>query len=126
MGPARRMDGFGRTGAAPQAQPQPRPAAPQARPAAAQPMRPRPVAAAGAMPGQRPVQRPMAAQGYDRAAGPRPGQAPVQQAQPARPAKVRGERKGGGWKVALQFVIGLAVIAGVAFAIVWLYIKYYQ
>jgi hypothetical protein len=42
-----------------------------------------------------------------------------------RPAKSKG-RKGGTWKVVLQFVIGLLVIAGVAAAIVALYVRYYQ
>jgi hypothetical protein len=52
--------------------------------------------------------------------------APVAQSQDfVRDEPVR-TKKGGGWKVVLQFVIGLAVIAGVAAAIVWLYIKYYQ
>ena len=53
----------------------------------------------------------------------------MRQAAPMRaeqPAPVRTKRGGGGWKVVLQFVIGLLVIAGVAAAIVWLYIKYYQ
>lgn len=38
----------------------------------------------------------------------------------------RAPKKGGAWKVVLQFVVGLAVIAGVAAAIVMLYIRYYQ
>jgi hypothetical protein len=48
---------------------------------------------------------------------------------PAPKAKRRGRQPGSGggaWKIVLQFVIGLAVIAGVAAAIVALYIKYYQ
>ena len=39
---------------------------------------------------------------------------------PVKPAK-----KSGGWKVALQFLVGLIVIAAVAATIVWLYLKYY-
>lgn len=35
-------------------------------------------------------------------------------------------RSGGTWRTVLQFVIGLLIIAGVAFAIVALYIRYYQ
>ena len=35
-------------------------------------------------------------------------------------------RKGSGWKIVLQFVLGLAVIVVVAAAIVWLYVRYYQ
>jgi hypothetical protein len=34
-------------------------------------------------------------------------------------------KTGGGWKIILQFVIGLIVIAAVAATIVWLYYKYY-
>jgi hypothetical protein len=47
--------------------------------------------------------------------------APAPEAKSA-PAK----RGGGGWKIGLQFAVGLLVIVGVAAAIVWLYIKYYQ
>jgi hypothetical protein len=44
-----------------------------------------------------------------------------------KPRKQRKQRTGGGaWRVVLQFVIGLLVIAGVAAAIVALYIRYYQ
>jgi hypothetical protein len=35
-------------------------------------------------------------------------------------------RRGGGWKIVLQFVLGLLVIVGVASAIVILYVRYYQ
>ena len=35
-------------------------------------------------------------------------------------------KKGNGWKIILQFVIGLVVILGVAVSIVALYVKYYQ
>ena len=38
----------------------------------------------------------------------------------------RPARSGGGWRTILQFVVGLLIIAGVAFAIVALYIRYYQ
>jgi len=48
------------------------------------------------------------------------------QAEPEPQAKPASAKRGGGWKVALQFVIGLLVIVGVAAAIVLLYIKYYQ
>jgi hypothetical protein len=44
---------------------------------------------------------------------------------PARAPK-RRRKSGGTWKVVLQFVIGLGVIAGVATAIVVLYLRYYQ
>jgi hypothetical protein len=49
---------------------------------------------------------------------------PVEASLADRPQPVRAKR--GGWKIVLQFVVGLAVIASVAAAIVWLYIKYYQ
>jgi hypothetical protein len=55
---------------------------------------------------------------------PEPEQYQEYQDQPA-PAPKRAKR-GGGWKIVVQFIVGLAVIAGVAAAIVWLYIKYYQ
>jgi hypothetical protein len=43
------------------------------------------------------------------------------------PKQPKPPREGGSaWKVVLQFVVGLLVIAGVAAAIVALYIKYYQ
>jgi hypothetical protein len=35
-------------------------------------------------------------------------------------------RQGGGWRVAVQFIVGLLVIVGVAAAIVALYVRYYQ
>jgi len=127
MGP-RRMDGFARPGAAGG-----RPVAPGSRPAgqvqraqgpapvASRPMAPRP-----AMAPQPRQPQPMRPQ---QAMRPQPqmmqheqpqyeeGQAPVRQK--------RSKAKRSGWKVVLQFVIGLAVIAAVAAAIVWLYIKYY-
>ena len=51
-----------------------------------------------------------------------------EQPQPQRQAKpAKQKRRGGGaWRVVLQFVIGIAVIAAVAAAIVFLYIRYYQ
>jgi hypothetical protein len=84
-----------------------------ARPAAA-PSRPQPMAGAQ----QRPV-----------AQRPAPQPAPMRQAPQAQPqdAVRSSKRRGGGaWRVVLQFVIGLLVIAGVAAAIVALYIRYYQ
>ena len=120
MGP-RRMDGFARPVGAAGAQPQPRP-----RPVAAAPMQPRMApqpAQRPAQPLQRPVQpaqrsmqRPAAPQGYYE-----PQQA-VQRSEAPQPAAA----KGGGWRVLLQFVVGILVIAGVAAAIVALYIRYYQ
>jgi hypothetical protein len=56
----------------------------------------------------------MAAQGYE------------EQPQTKPKRQKRQRRGGGGWRVVLQFVIGLLVIAGVAAAIVALYIRYYQ
>ncbi|MDB5179037.1 MAG: hypothetical protein JWN01_980 [Patescibacteria group bacterium] len=68
------------------------------------------------------------------AAGRRPV-APVQRQPMARPAAAQqpaqsqpqaSSRRGGGWRVVAQFVIGLLVIIGVAAAIVALYVRYYQ
>lgn len=71
------------------------------------------------MPGQ---QRPMAPQGYrQQPVGPQQPQIPQQSQRKQRPVK-----KSGGWRVVLQFVVGLLVIAAVAAAIVVLYIRYYQ
>ena len=81
---------------------QPRPAAQQPQAAYRQPMA-RPVAEAGQM---------QPAQG--RSAQP---QAAPTDAAPA---------KRGGWRVVVQFVVGLLVIVGVAAAIVALYVRYYQ
>ncbi|HSX00714.1 MAG TPA: hypothetical protein VLF67_00595 [Candidatus Saccharimonas sp.] len=58
---------------------------------------------------------------------PAPQPAPPQPAPEPRvaaPEPARGRRRG--WWIVLQFVIGLAIIAGVAAAIVVLYIRYYQ
>lgn len=116
MGPARRMDGFGRA-ASPQAR--------SAQPQSGQPqVRPRPV---GAMPQPRPAQRPAVPQGYGRPAPQLSAQPQAAGAGgPTKPVKAPREKGGGGWKVLLQFVIGLVVIVAVACAIVWLYIRYYQ
>ena len=82
-------------------------------PIVAQPLA-QPIPASQPVPAPRPVQ-------------PRPVQ-PATMAQPAQaPAEKRAkQRKSGGWRVAMQFVIGLLVIIGVAAAIVALYVKYYQ
>ena len=137
MGPRRGMDGFARPAGAPvppptpgqrpaqrqtprpaqyppQRQVQQRPAPqplPQRRPAPTQPVR-----------GQRPTGRPLGPQDYARAA-----QEQEQLVPPKGKRARKPKRQGSGaWKVVLQFVIGLLVIAGVAAAIVALYIKYYQ
>jgi hypothetical protein len=93
-----------------------------ARPAGPAPVRPQPVP----MPAQRPVgpaPRPMA---------PAPARPTPPAAVPSAPRREKlapvaqpSVRKSGGWKVALQFVVGLLVIAAVAATIVWLYVKYY-
>jgi hypothetical protein len=58
------------------------------------------------------------------AAAPAPQSAPV--AAPAPAAKPKRARMSGGWRTVLQFVIGLLVIAGVAAAVIALYLRYYQ
>jgi hypothetical protein len=72
-------------------------------------------------------------------AAPQPAARPVfrQPQAPAQPApaanapaasKPAGESKAassGGWKIAIQFIVGLLVIGAVAATIVWLYLKYY-
>jgi hypothetical protein len=93
----------------------------------AQPAQQRPMARP--MPSQ---QRPVAPQGY----GQGYSQEAYQQQQPVRGRAANGQqrdereapmpRKTAGWKVALQFVVGLLVIVGVAAAIVALYVRYYQ
>ena len=55
----------------------------------------------------------------------RPAQRPVTEVQNDIVADGSRSKKSGSWKVILQFVIGLLVIAGVATAIVLLYTKYY-
>jgi len=67
----------------------------------------------------------MAQAGYGR---PTAGRQPQheEREQPVRKQKAAKKRGSGAWRVVLQFVVGLAVIAVVAFAIVWLYIRYYQ
>ena len=123
MGPRRGMDGFARpTRPAGAPQPQPRQAAPapaQARMRPVLPQRP-----------MQPAQRPMPAQ---RPAGAYPAQQRDMSQQQAQSSasqlrQARAPKRGGssGWKVFLQFVVGLLVIAGVAAAIVALYIRYYQ
>ena len=52
--------------------------------------------------------------------------AAYQQTQPQSQPTAAPAKKSSKWMVVLQFVIGLLVIAGVAAAIVYLYIKYYQ
>jgi len=85
------------------------------------PQRPQEPARQAAPPAPTRLQQPQPAR-QQRPVDARPAAYQQAQAQTqAAPAK-----KGGGWKVALQFVIGLLVIAGVAAAIVYLYIKYYQ
>ena len=87
----------------------------------------RPARSAGAPPAQNPDVR--AAVAPSRPAG--PSVQPMRpthnhQTEPESQAKPASAKRGGGWKVVLQFVIGLLVIVGVAAAIVMLYIKYYQ
>ncbi len=128
MGP-RRMDGA------------PRPQAAGGRPVQGAPVRPQ---MSPRPQGQRPMpvqqQRPMAAPARPMRPAPQQQYQPAsQQQRPMRQqalqpeyapreqqAPARTKKRGGGWKVVLQFVVGLAVIAAVAAAIVWLYIKYYQ
>ena len=90
------------------------------RPAGARPQQPMPRPAQPGMRPSQPVRRPMAQQpvGPDRQAQ----AAEYQQSGPA-PAQ-RG--KGGNLGIVIQFVVGLVVIIGVAAAVVWLWVKYYQ
>jgi hypothetical protein len=121
------MDGFARPAGRPAgAPPPPPPHRPQMRP-------PEPVPQRRPAPQPTRLQQPQAApRGYGRdpyARDPYPEQAPEprrEQRQP-KPRKQRKQRSGGGaWRVVLQFVVGLLVIAGVAAAIVALYIRYYE
>ncbi|GAC1370227.1 MAG: hypothetical protein NVSMB39_2880 [Candidatus Saccharimonadales bacterium] len=61
---------------------------------------------------------------------PQPAPAPIQQPRAAQvqpvAAPAQSPRQSGGWKVAVQFIVGLLVIAAVAAIIVWLYLKYYS
>ncbi len=110
-------------------------ARPQVRPAAAQPVASRQV----------PQPQPRAAtQVRPTTATRRPTVAPTAPVRPARPAprppvqrddqyeheQLYGQEPYGNepkmWKVVVQFVIGLAVIAAVATAVVWLWLTYYQ
>jgi hypothetical protein len=63
----------------------------------------------------------MPPQGYQVEEQPQRQQRPVV----AKSAPKTAKRRGGGWWVALQFIIGILVIAGVAAAIVFLYVRYY-
>lgn len=71
---------------------------------------------------QQPAPRPVAPQ----QPAVRPAQPSSPQTQPVPAAEAPSGRKGTGWQTVLQFVAGLLVIAGVAAAVVWLYIRYYQ
>jgi hypothetical protein len=100
----------------------------------------RPARPAGAPPVQNQGVRPLAPQTMAEpvrpVAQPRPAGIPARPMGPAQSRAFEPESKpqsnnapaksGGGWKVVLQFVVGLLVIVGVAAAIVFLYIKYYQ
>jgi len=48
------------------------------------------------------------------------------ESEPKQQVRKAPAKSGGGWKIVLQFVVGLLVIVGVAASIVFLYIKYYQ
>lgn len=76
------------------------------------------------MPVARPVQRQTMPQPQT-AATPRLQQSQMQPAAAPRQAAPRPKGNRALW-VALQFIIGLLVIAGVAAAIVMLYVRYYQ
>ncbi|HEY6737146.1 MAG TPA: hypothetical protein VI322_05520 [Candidatus Saccharimonadia bacterium] len=141
MGP-RRMDGAVAGG-----QMGPRPAGPGVqrsgvaarpgmgqRPAGAVPP-PRPLASNPQMRPSQPVRRPMQPAGGRQLghqasvqlAAPAQSQRPAQSQKPAQGQQsVQGQKMNSGVWIVLQFVIGLAVIAGVAAAVVWLWVKYYQ
>ena len=128
MGPRRGMDGFARPQRPAGAPPRPPQPQPVGRPAPQPQPQPQP------RPAQRPQPRPVPPPGYrpdpyGRQAVTRQQEAATRQAPAEKPAKPRRERRrrsGNGWRVVLQFVVGLLVIAGVAAAIVALYVKYYQ
>jgi cytoskeletal protein RodZ len=76
---------------------------------------------------RRPDGRPYGPQDYAQAQQQQEQLIPQKQKKQKPPKQPKPSREGGGaWKVVLQFVVGLLVIAGVAAAIVALYIKYYQ
>ena len=107
------MDGFARPAGPAGVRPQPAPVGAQ-----------RPVAAA-----PRPAPRVAPAQAYSQPPA-RPAAAAAPQSTSRRQQPVQQQvaavpRKGGGWKVVLQFALGLLVIAAVAGTIVYLYVKYY-
>jgi hypothetical protein len=97
-----------------------RPAEPPQRRPAAQPTRlERPQATR--------LERPQAApRGYAREPYPEEAPEPRRGQKQLKQRKQRKQSSGGAWRVVLQFVIGLVVIAGVAAAIVALYIRYYH
>ncbi len=101
-------------------------------PAGVRPQQPmaRPASAARPMAPMQPAQRPRPA-----GAGQMPQQRsmPMQRAGAQKPAAALpmddsfvDPKRTSGWKVALQFIVGILVIVGVAAAVVALYIKYYQ
>lgn len=129
LGPRRTMDGFTRPVARPAGQPlpahpvqpvSPRPPMRQPDRVATAPMPPRPAGPRSeSTRGMQPRQMPQApAEELPSRKATKPAKAPKQ-------AKVPRE-KSGALSVVLQFIVGLLVIAGVAAAIVALYIRYYQ
>lgn len=115
MGPRRSMD-MGRRPSRTVEPLNPEPVAPAPR-VARRPVAPAPRAAAVEQPIAQPqVARPSAPLSRTQAAS-----------QPsAEVATPRTEPRGGGWRTAVQVIIGLMVIASVASAIVVLYIRYYR
>lgn len=124
LGPRRSMDMGRRAPQRPVAAPDPAPA-PQA-PVQPQPQ-PRPVVRPQAAPARRPAPQPQPQP--QPAARPRPAaprhQALADEPVPAASAPTASKARGGWW-TALQFIIGLLVIVGVAAAIIALYMRYYQ
>lgn len=117
MGP-RRMDGT-------------RPATPPARPVGggtAKPLPVRPAASNGvsATRPSQPVRRPMQQTQATRASLPAQPVRDPARSQPVAAPLETVPRSRGGFGVVIQFVIGLLVIVGVAAAVVWLWVKYYQ